>query len=277
VRRRSLDAYLATFHGIGAVTNGIEGWFDSPDVELFQSLTAWQTALGLHGDILEIGAYRGKSTILLGFTLAPNERLFVCDLFETLSRDDDNQQENCTSYGGLTRQVFENNYRKWHDTLPVVLQGESAEQLDSIEPGSVRFAHVDGGHLYAQVEHDLRAVRRLLADDGIVVVDDWRSPHTPGTTSAVFEQIFCNGLQPFCATDAKLYASWSERVSAEMADRITQWVARQPGLTAKPHRIAGGDLIRVEQPGRGRPTRQARREAERLAARALQHARERIR
>src|SRR6476620_129325 len=49
---------------------------------LFGVLLAHQRDAGIRGDLLKIGVYRGKSAILLGYALRPDEELVACDLFE---------------------------------------------------------------------------------------------------------------------------------------------------------------------------------------------------
>src|ERR1700726_1241191 len=41
------------------------------------------------GGMLEIGVYRGKSAILMGCGLRPDERLIACDLFEKVMSHED--------------------------------------------------------------------------------------------------------------------------------------------------------------------------------------------
>jgi len=61
---------------------------------LFRKINELQHAEGKTGDLLEIGVYRGKSAILLGYLLQGEERLVLCDLFGAPAPTADNESEN---------------------------------------------------------------------------------------------------------------------------------------------------------------------------------------
>ena len=65
------------------------GWFDDLDAAMFRAIDQVHRAIGVEGDLLEIGAYLGKSAILLGYLVRPQEHLVVCDLFTNEAMDPD--------------------------------------------------------------------------------------------------------------------------------------------------------------------------------------------
>lgn len=222
----------------------VPGWFYANDVALFVDLSAHQRARGQSGDLLEIGTYLGKSAVLLGFLLGPGERLVVCDLFEGQAESAEARREKDRWYPGLARDQFEENYRRYHDRLPDVVAGPSTE-LDRLGPdGSFRFVHVDGGHQYEVVRHDLKNARRLLAPDGVVAIDDWRSVHTPGVIAATWEAVVANGLNPLCITEQKLYGSW-DPAFAPSAEDVEGWVAARRDMRVSRYRVMERDLVWV--------------------------------
>ena len=81
--RPTIDEYLAHMHEL------VLGWFDDVDAAVFRAIDDVQGASGVKGDLLEIGTYLGKSAILLGYLLRPQERLVVCDLFTNEDLDPD--------------------------------------------------------------------------------------------------------------------------------------------------------------------------------------------
>lgn len=237
--------------------DAIPGWFYANDVALFADVSSHQRTREQAGDLLEIGTYLGKSAILLGFVLGPDERLVVCDLFEAEAGSAEGRREKDQWYLGLAREQFEENYRRFHERLPEVVAGPSTE-LDDLGPdGSFRFIHVDGGHQHEVARHDLENARRLLAPGGVVAIDDWRSVHTPGVIAAAWEAVLVNGLTPFCITEQKLYASWDPTLAPSAAD-VESWVAARPDLRATHYRVMDRDLVWVTAaqtpdaaPGRG--------------------------
>ncbi|MFJ3333808.1 class I SAM-dependent methyltransferase [Streptomyces sp. NPDC086766] len=188
----------------------VPGWFPVLDQVLFEWLLSRQESAGLGGDLLEVGVYLGKSAIFLGRHLRAGERFTVCDLFEGDAPDDANRAESTKSYGTLTRRAFEQNYRAFHDELPRVLQGPSSLVPAEVEPRSCRFVHIDGSHLYAHVHDDIGAAREALKPGGVVVLDDFRSEHTPGVSVAAWEAVLNRGLKPICLSTQKLYGTWDD-------------------------------------------------------------------
>ena len=63
----SVDEYLAHMHEL------VPGWFDDVDAAVFRAVDHTHRATGVDGDLLEIGAYLGKSAILLGYLLRAAE------------------------------------------------------------------------------------------------------------------------------------------------------------------------------------------------------------
>lgn len=232
-----LSTYLSTI-------DAVPGWFYPNDVALFVDLSAHQRDRGAPGDLLEIGVYLGKSAVLLGFLVGAGERLVVCDLFEGEAATSEAAYEKDRWYPDLARERFEQYYRRYHDRLPEVVAGPSTE-LDAVGPdGSFRFIHVDGGHSYGVVSHDLATAHRLLAPDGVLVIDDWRSVHTPGVVAATWEAIVAGGLVPFCFTEQKLYATWTVDQTPSAED-VEGWIAARPDLRAERYQVMGRDLVRV--------------------------------
>ena len=71
--------------------NTVGGWFGQADGLLFCALSE---ATDGRGDLLETGAYLGRSSILLGYLVRSGERLVVCDLFGVDAGDPANDSEN---------------------------------------------------------------------------------------------------------------------------------------------------------------------------------------
>lgn len=158
----------------------VKGWFFTADQLLFDWFLARQEERAEPGDLLELGAYMGKSAIFMGARLRPGDRFTVCDLFDSPAEDASNSKEMAKSYSTLTRRAFEANYLSFHEELPEIVQGLSSSVADHVKPGSCRFAHIDASHLYEHVHGDIVTVRELLTPQGIVVLDDFRAEHCPG-------------------------------------------------------------------------------------------------
>ncbi|WP_245984491.1 class I SAM-dependent methyltransferase [Streptomyces tateyamensis] len=198
--------------GVPQTLNDVPGWFWPIDQQLFSWLLARQTRLGVTGDLLELGSYLGRSAILIGEHRQDGERFTVCDLFDSEAPDGENAAEMHMSYRkSLTRAAFERNYLAFHPELPTIVQAPTSVLADGrIPAGSCRFVHIDASHLYEHVAGDIRTAQRALAGDGLVVLDDFRSPHTPGVAAAAWEAVFTLGLRPVAVTPEKLYGTWGD-------------------------------------------------------------------
>lgn len=188
----------------------VRGWFPPLDQVIFDHLLTGQEDRGERGDLLELGVFMGKSAIFLGSHLREGEKFTVCDLFESDAPDEANNAETSKSYSMLTRATFEANYLSFHDELPRVLHAPSSVVPDEVAPGSCRFVHVDASHLYEHVYGDIGAARDALMPGGVVVLDDFRSEHTPGVSVAAWEAVLNRGMHPICLSTQKLYATWAD-------------------------------------------------------------------
>ncbi|MGW4893539.1 class I SAM-dependent methyltransferase [Kitasatospora sp. NPDC004240] len=243
----------------------IPGWFFRLDQEAFAHLLAGQSAAGTTGDLLELGSYLGRSAVLLGDHLRPGETLTVCDLFDSEAGDADNAAEMVMSYRRtLTRAAFEANYLAFHPELPVIVQGPTSLLADGrIPAGSCRLVHVDASHLYEHVAGDIRVARAALVEDGLVVLDDYRSEHTPGVSAAAWEAVFTGGLRPVLLTPMKLYGTWGDAEALRSLLLERDWQAA--GYALDVDTIAGATVLRLNELPPSAPARPSRSLPRRIA------------
>ncbi|MEU9590544.1 class I SAM-dependent methyltransferase [Streptomyces sp. NPDC048193] len=235
-------------HTYPAELNDVPGWFWPLDQVLFSWFLERQETAGTRGDLLELGAYLGKSAILLGHHLQDGEKLTVCDLFEADAPDEANRAESAKSYSTLTRQAFERNYLSFHDSLPVIVQAPSSAITGEVAPGTCRFAHIDASHLYEHVAGDIGAVRDLLLPEGIVVLDDYRTEHTPGVAVAAWEAVLNRGLRPVCLSTQKLYATWGDPEPVQ--ERLLAALRGRDDCSVTVEQAAGHRLVRFRAKGK---------------------------
>ncbi|MEV3968906.1 class I SAM-dependent methyltransferase [Streptomyces sp. NPDC050698] len=225
----------------------VPGWFPALDQMLFTWFLDRQTAAGTKGDLLELGVYMGKSAILLGRHLQDGERFTVCDLFEGEAPDGANQAEAAMSYASLTQQAFERNYLSFHDTLPTVITGPSSLVSEKVAPGTCRFVHIDASHLYEHVYGDIGAAHDLLLPGGVVVLDDFRSEHTPGVSAAAWEAVLNRGLNPICLSTQKLYATWGD--PEPLQEELLRTLRERSDVGLSVQEAAGHRLVRTRSRG----------------------------
>jgi len=225
----------------------VPGWFPPLDRLLFTWLLERQARQELHGDLVELGVYLGKSAVLLGRHLREAEKFTVCDLFEGDAPDERNQAEATKSYASLTRRAFEENYLSFHDELPRVVQGPSSVISTEVAPRTCRFVHIDASHLYEHVYGDIGAAHELLLPGGIVVLDDFRSEHTPGVSVAAWEAVLNRGLRPLCLSTQKLYGTWGD--PEPLQDELLAMLRGRTDIALSVQEAAGHRLVRAKSKG----------------------------
>jgi len=222
-----------------ADTESIQGWFFPIDAALFAAIDEIQSREGIRGNLFEIGVHHGKSAILLGRMLKPDEILGVCDVF-------DDQSQNVDHSGAGNLEIFRRNM-----TVDVRL---FAKRSDSLTPDDTttqcRFIHIDGGHRPVDVINDLRVTKRALLPDGIVAVDDAFNPSWPGVGEGVhrfmaeepetFVPVIIGGNKAFFARaeGAERYRPWLARIgdffqSDAYAFEMKEWFGREVVIASR--------------------------------------------
>lgn len=188
----------------------IPGWFVPVDQAAFAWILGFQNRTQPAGALVDMGAFKGKSAILIGNHLRDGEVLTVCDLFEDIATSEkaDERERQFFETQSLTQSEFERNYLAFHKALPRIVRAPTAEITRHVAPGTARFVHIDAGHTYSLVREDLDSARVMLRESGVVVFEAYRKPETLGVTAVVWEGILNEGLKPFLITTNKLYATW---------------------------------------------------------------------
>jgi hypothetical protein len=96
----------------------VAGWFFEEDARTFQAVQRAQQADAIVGDVLEIGVFRGRSAVLLGYFVRPGEVLVANEFGSPGGL----QVENDRWYAGLDLDAFLSNCRWYHAADPEVVQ-----------------------------------------------------------------------------------------------------------------------------------------------------------
>lgn len=188
------EEQLLTF--INVQSPQIKGWFYPADMLSFYFLGLIQNQLAVAGSLCEIGVYEGKSLVLLSQMRREGERLLGFDLFPADSLP--NTRANLDQYGS-TRDV------ELHagDTSALTIDG-----LRTHLPEGLRLLHIDAGHEYHEVLHQLTLFAPFVRNGGVIIMDDYQDREFPGIEAAVLD--FCERdrprrFVPFFAGANKMY------------------------------------------------------------------------
>lgn len=154
-----------------------------------------KTSLLQTGDFVELGCYKGDTSVLLAKLLKDeksDKKLWLYDSFaglpEKTSEDSSTAGEQFKA-GELfvsKREVIEK-FRRANLPMPVIKKA-FFENLnpDSDLPSEVSFGFLDGD-LYSSIKTSLKLVLPKLTKKGIIIVHDYNNPELPGSARAVDE------------------------------------------------------------------------------------------
>jgi predicted O-methyltransferase YrrM len=222
----------------------LPGWFSPLDAKMFLLADAAQRSAAVEGDLLEIGAYMGRSAVVLGQLQREGERLIVSDIFGEAENNEESilWRTSCEVQKPSVEQ-FSANYLRFHATLPEIRVGPSSS-LDAGELGrkSFRLLHVDGAHDYENVAHDLSLTRDLAAAGAVIAFDDISQPAFPGIGAAIWPEVKDGRLRPLIVGQ-KLYATWD--VESPVADTLLRLVEAEPGVGTDRCQLADFEALLV--------------------------------
>ena len=181
----------------------VDGWLYLKALRLTDYIDKLQDHFGVFGNICEIGLYFGKYFIFLNLIKRINEKVIGIDLFEISDWE----------------KQFYDNLGAWprDDGDPMIIRRNSlevnAKELLEWAGGPYRLFSVDGGHSCEVALNDLRLAHEVIADGGVIMVDDYFDPKFPGVSEAVnrFYLLSTNHRDtvPFLITGNKLFISTS--------------------------------------------------------------------
>ena len=129
---------------------------------------------GLKGDVVEIGSFKGKTTVFLGRimeTLFPQNKLYSIDPYtvdgaeKSLHLDDFNQI-NDIYQSFISKTDSLNNHK--HLRMP-------SKEAESKLPNNLIFSFIDGEHSYEAVKNDFEIMFNKTINGGIIAIDDFKN------------------------------------------------------------------------------------------------------
>ena len=167
-----------------ALAGTIEGWLSEPEGRLLYELARNCTGRGV---IVEIGSWKGRSTIALAIGLRDGGGTGVVYAIDPHTAEPDRP----TAGPPVTVDDFNRNIRRAGIASKVeLLLMTSHAARPQFRDGSVDVLFVDGSHQYEDVLQDIRDWQNSMRPGSIVAFND---PHYPGVYRALREQVLKRG------------------------------------------------------------------------------------
>ena len=148
--------------------------------------------LGVDGDFVELGCYKGDTSLLLAEILVgTNKRLYIYDSFEGLPE----KTEADASVVGenfqagelfVSKREVKERFLRANLPVPVIKKAWFNELSEADLPEQISFAFLDGD-FYESIRDSLKSVSGRMVSGGKIIVHDYGTDALPGVTKAVDE------------------------------------------------------------------------------------------
>jgi len=169
------------------VLDGVEGWFSPEQVE---RLAARAAEVPSGGRIVEIGSFRGRSTIVAGRSAVEGVEIVAIDPHAGNDRgpqeiegfEDEAAEDNVVFNKNLAKAGVADRVRH--------VRKFSNEAHDDVE-GRIDLLHIDGAHRFAPARADIRTWGDRVSRGGSMLIHD--SFSSVGVTFAIFSTLLLSG------------------------------------------------------------------------------------
>ena len=157
-------------------------------------------SLEVEGDFVELGCYKGDTSLLLAevlrdFNTKPVEnfvkKLWIYDSFEGLpekSAADDSVLGRDFKGGELlvTKREVKERFLRAGLPVPVIKKAWFKDLGEADLPNKIAFAFLDGD-FYESIKDSLKLIENRMVQEGVILVHDYSNPALPGVMKAVDE------------------------------------------------------------------------------------------
>lgn len=161
-------------------------------VETEKIIEIAKNCLNLDGDFVELGCYKGDTSILLAEVLkGTKKKLYIYDSFEGLPpkvEADFSELGRDFKEGALatTKREVKERFLRAGLKVPVIRKAWFSELSEQDLPEKIAFAFLDGD-LYQSIWESLKLVENKLVKGGMLLVHDYQNLALPGVAKAVDE------------------------------------------------------------------------------------------
>ena len=154
-----------------------------------------EKSLYVAGDFVELGCYKGETSILLARLLKSHnsdKKLWLYDSFAGLpskTSEDFSAAGEQFKTGELfvSKREVVDKFKRSGLPFPIIKKAFFEDLDPSVDlPSEISFAFCDGD-LYGSIKTSLQLVLQKLVERGIIIVHDYNNPELPGSSRAVDE------------------------------------------------------------------------------------------
>ena len=225
--------------------DSIEGMLSKFSIAVMDMMLSLQAQWLVPGQLVEFGVYRGRSAAVLANHARTGERLVLVDPVDLI------EHAKLRSIYPPTEVVIAT-----ADDFPRVMPGYRSLV------GNCRVVHIDASHQFEPTQRELAIADKLLADDGLIILDDYTNLNYSQNIAAIFKYLFTRptNLTPVLVTEEKAYlcrrAAFEryarfliEHAGEEMAARGIDACLARTDLTPE----YGAFFLRARMPGETGP------------------------
>lgn len=178
----------------------VQGWTSDKLFDTVQVMA--DCGINRTGGIAEIGVHHGKFYILLNQVVDKRYESWAVDVF-------DMQHLNIDNSGLGNKSIFMQNlsdYDVHKGENTHILSMDSMSLTNQIPDASLRFISIDGGHTVEHTINDLKIAERLIANEGVIILDDIMGVYWCGVTEGYIKySMTYPTIVPFAMGHNKLY------------------------------------------------------------------------
>lgn len=180
----------AVFGASRASALSTEGMLSEFSMAVMDCLLALQDDLAVGGHLLEIGVFKGRSAMLLAHRARPGERLVLVDIEPYLDQAKLGAIFPGFEFVQCGSEDFPHRFAGYADLKR-----------------ACRVVHIDSSHGFRATLHELEMAETLLADRGIIILDDFTNLNYSQIIAATYKYLYSgkSDLMMFLVTEEKGY------------------------------------------------------------------------
>ena len=186
----------------------VQGWCFVPIPYLIERISYFQKENNISGGVMEIGVHHGKLFLALHALTKGEERSLAIDVFE-------DQDLNIDNSGHGNQEILDENIKHFSfrqefiDKMKADSSSLSDEDVANLQRkyGKFRIISIDGSHTPEHTIRDFNIAQNLVANGGLVAIDDIDNINHPGVYEGIARIFICDRprLVPFLIGGRKLF------------------------------------------------------------------------